>query len=279
MILGGRSPILVGPTRYRTTVDLTHLVLEILGGLVVGASLGLLGAGGAILSIPIFALVLGHSQGVAIVESLAVTGAVAIVAGVRAAIAGRVDFRRAAALALPALAGAWIGGPIGRMLGEFVQAALFAVIAIVAAWRMLAPAPKPSEAEAKPSALRVVGTAGIAGLAIGVLTSVIGVGGGFLLVPVLVLLLRVPMSSAVGTSLLVITTTTAVAIASKAVHMPDDFARASWQSVAIVAGCGIAGSLVGARYAARIPEKALRKVFAAVLVLVAIGVAVDALRG
>jgi uncharacterized membrane protein YfcA len=260
-------------------VDPTHLVLEILGGLVVGASLGLLGAGGAILSIPIFALVLGHSQGVAVVESLAVTGAVALVAGVRAAAAGRVDFRRAAALALPALAGAWIGGPVGRMLGELVQALLFASIAVVAAWRMLAPPPAPKDPESAPSARKVVFPAAIAGLSIGVLTSVIGVGGGFLLVPVLVLLLRVPMQRAVGTSLVVITTTTAVAIASKAVHLPDDFARASWQSVAIVAGCGIAGSLVGARYAARVPEKALRKVFAGVLVVVAIGVAVDAMRG
>lgn len=261
-------------------MDTTHLVLEILGGLVVGASLGLLGAGGAILSIPIFALVLGHAQGVAVVESLAVTGAVALFAGVRAALARRVDYARAAALAVPALAGAWIGGPVGKLLGERMQAALFAAIAVVAAWRMLAPPPKPADPEAATRAIstKALAPAAVSGLAIGVLTSVIGVGGGFLLVPVLVLVLRVPMQHAVGTSLLVITTTTVVAIGSKAVFLPDDFARASWQSVAIVALCGIVGSVVGARFARRVPERALRRVFAAVLVLVAVGVAVSAMR-
>lgn len=260
-----------------------QLALEILGGLVVGASLGLLGAGGAILSVPIFALALGHAHGVVVIESLAVTGVVALVSSLRAFSEKRVDTGRAVALAVPALAGAWLGGPIGNALDDRVQAVLFAAIALVAAWRMVAPSPRSKRddrhltGEGEPAAEaggRELILAGLAGFAIGILTSVIGVGGGFLLVPALVLLLRVQMTRAVGTSLVVIASTTAVAIVSNALHSPEAFEQVSWQSVAIVAGGGIAGSRIAARHANRVPEHTLRRIFAGVLLAVAIGVAV-----
>ena len=118
----------------------------------------------------------------------------------------------------------------------------------------------------------------VVGLAIGVLTSVLGVGGGFLLVPALVLVSRVPIRLAVGTSLVVIAVNAAVSIASNAFHSPESLEAASASAVAVIGGFGIAGSFVGARLRRRLPALLLRRAFAAMLVIVAVSVVVKSLR-
>ena len=251
-------------------MDIASLLIEVLGGALVGFSLGLIGAGGAIVAIPIFTLVLGNPMKVAKVEALAVTGIIALFSGVRAALARTVDMPRFLALALPGFVGAWAGGPIGKMLSPFTQALLFSALALVAAWRMVS-TQKDASVDAPPALdRRALALAAAAGLAIGVVTSVIGVGGGFLLVPALVLITRLPMKRAVGTSLLVIAENSLVGVASNLTFDQELIGQVDRSAVAIVAGCGIVGSLAGARLAARLPAVVLRRVFAAVLVLVAI---------
>jgi hypothetical protein len=253
-------------------MDAGSLVIEVLGGALVGLSLGLMGAGGAILSIPIFTLVLGHAIAVAKIEALAVTGAIAAFSGTRASLAGNVDSRRFAAFALPGLVGAWLGGPIGKSIPPLVQALLFAALALVAAWRMTASQKDQADQPVPALDAKALSVAGIAGFAIGVLTSVIGVGGGFLLVPALVLVTRLPIKQAAGTSLLVIAVNSGVGVASSAFHQRENFDAVDWSPVAIVTLCGAVGSIVGARFASRLPAAVLRRIFAAVLVLVAVGV-------
>ncbi len=261
--------------RYSPPMDPAQVLLATIGGIVVGLSLGLVGAGGAILSMPIFTVVLGHAVGVAALEALAVTGAVALVSAARSALARRVDLPRAAAFALPGMAGAWLGGPLAKALDARLQSVLFAALALVAAWRMLAaPSPSPAIATAADAArpardrARTIVLSALCGAAIGVLTSVLGVGGGFLLVPALVLVTRAEMPIAVGTSLAVITVNAAVGLLSHA-RADGAFGAIAWTPVAIVAGCGIAGSLAGGRLGSRLSPRALRRVFAALLVVVA----------
>ena len=265
--------------RYSPPMDPAQVLLATIGGIVVGLSLGLVGAGGAILSMPIFTVVLGHAVGVAALEALAVTGAVALVSAARSALARRVDLPRAAAFALPGMAGAWLGGPLAKALDARLQSVLFAALALVAAWRMLAaPSPSPSPSPAMATAAdaarpardraRTIVLSALCGAAIGVLTSVLGVGGGFLLVPALVLVTRAEMPIAVGTSLAVITVNAAVGLLSHA-RADGAFGAIAWTPVAIVAGCGIAGSLAGGRLGSRLSPRALRRVFAALLVVVA----------
>lgn len=252
------------------------LIVEILGGAAVGLSLGLIGAGGAILSMPIFSLVLGHPLGVAVLEALAVTGVIAAFSGARAAMARQVDGSRLLAFLVPGMIGAWLGGPIGAWLPDRIQAYLFAALALVAAWRMVATASaaEPTDAPAARRDAKVFAVAAAIGLAVGVLTAVIGVGGGFLLIPALVLVARLPMKRAIGTSLVLIAANSAVAFASNAVQGRENFAAIEWKPVAIVAACGIAGSVAGSTLSARLPAKALKRVFAAILVLVAASVAI-----
>jgi len=263
--------------RYRAPVDLAHLSVEILGGAIVGVSLGLMGAGGAILSIPIFTLMLGHGMGIAKFESLAVTGAIAAFSGIRAARAGSVDYLRFAAFALPGIAGTLAGGVIGKQLTPMVQAGIFAAFALVAAWRLVFAKEPASTQVAEPArmGLRTIALAALTGFLVGVLTGVIGVGGGFLLVPALVLISRLPMKRAAGTSLLVIAVNCVFGLVSNAINSDHIFDRVAWEPVAIIAGCGIAGSVLGAHFASRIPVVLLRKLFAAMLVLVAIGVVLN----
>lgn len=245
-------------------------MLEVLGGALVGLSLGLMGAGGAILSIPIFTLVLGHAITVAKVEALAVTAAIAVFSATRAAIARDVDLPRFAAFAVPGFIGAWLGGPIAKVTPPLAQASLFGALALVAAWRMTV-SQKGSESTELPKLTpRSIALAAATGLVIGILTSVIGVGGGFLLVPALVLFANLPIKRAAGTSLLVIAVNSGVGVAASGVYQRDAFDLVDWNAVSIVAVCGVVGSVFGARFAARLPAAVLKRIFAVVLVLVAL---------
>ncbi len=245
-------------------------MLEVLGGALVGLSLGLMGAGGAILSIPIFTLVLGHAIVVAKIEALAVTAAIAVFSATRAAIARNVDLPRFAAFAVPGFIGAWLGGPIAKMTPPLAQASLFGALALVAAWRMMVSQKGSDSTELPKLTPRSIALAAATGLVIGILTSVIGVGGGFLLVPALVLFANLPVKRAAGTSLLVIAVNSGVGVAASGFYQRDAFDLVDWNAVSIVAACGVVGSLVGARFAARLPAAVLRRIFAVVLVLVAL---------
>lgn len=265
---------------------MNELLIEVLGGLAVGASLGLVGAGGAILSVPIFEVLLGHDPKEAIAEALLVTCAVAAVSALRAAAARTVDWPRVVLLGVPGMAGAAIGGWFAHTISDTVQMTLFGVVALIAAWKMAqspraeqvpteialtgAPLDAGAVAQVAPRAAPLaLAEAGAVGLGIGVLTGVIGVGGGFLLVPALVLLLRVPMRVAVGTSLAVITVNSAIGFIGNRMGDANEV-HPDWQAVAVVAAFGIAGSLIGSSVAGRLPAPVLRKVFAAVLVCVAV---------
>jgi len=252
-------------------VDASQIMLEVLGGALVGLSLGLMGAGGAILSIPIFTLVLGHAIVVAKIEALAVTAAIAVFSATRAAIARNVDLPRFAAFAVPGFIGAWLGGPIAKMTPPLAQASLFGALALVAAWRMMVSQKGSDSTELPKLTPRSIALAAATGLVIGILTSVIGVGGGFLLVPALVFLFaNLPVKRAAGTSLLVIAVNSGVGVAASGFYQRDAFDLVDWNAVSIVAACGVVGSLVGARFAARLPAAVLRRIFAVVLVLVAL---------
>jgi len=175
----------------------------------IGLSLGLLGGGGSILTVPILVYVLGFGAKEAIAMSLAVVGATAAMGAVSHWRVGNVNLRLALVFGGVAMAGTYLGARLAVFFSGAAQLALFAVVMLVAAFfmfRQKQPIPAGGElplvveaAAPLPIALIVV-----EGLAVGVLTGLVGVGGGFLIVPALVLLAKVPMKEAVGTSLLVI---------------------------------------------------------------------------
>ena len=245
-----------------------HLTVEIVGGALVGLSLGLVGAGGAILTVPIFGALLGHPAKLAFLEAVAVTGAVSAIAGTRAAFGRMVDWRQVALFGIPGVVGAMAGAARAAGVPGARADPGGALLAAAAGWRMWVSAATDSGAPRTAPVRKPVRTV-VAGFVLGVLTSILGVGGGFILIPALVLLEGLAMPRAVATSLVVIAINAGASLAGAQLSGAMDQALPVWRAVAIVAGCGVVGCEVGRALGTHLPPAVLRRAFAAVLLCVA----------
>ncbi len=230
--------------------------------LVVGLTLGLLGGGGSILTVPAIVFAMGIDPKTAVVMSLPIVGGAALVGAARHARMGNVDLPVAIPFGLSAMLGAYGGAWIGRFLEGRTQLMILAVVMFLAAISMLRRTPPREPAAITPH--RVTPQLLLIGVATGVLTGLVGIGGGFLLVPALVLLAGVSMHKAVGTSLLVITMNTTAGYAGYhgAVAVP-------WDLVLWFGGIAAVGIIAGSALLPRVPQVALKRAFALLLIVVA----------
>jgi len=229
--------------------------------LLVGLTLGLLGGGGSILTVPVITYALRVDPKVAIVMSLPIVGGASLVGVARHWRLGNIDFRIAVPFGAAAMIGAFGGARLARFLDGGLQLTLLAVVMLGAAVSMFRNAhlePRRDRAELGAAVI-------VIGALTGGLTGVVGVGGGFLLVPALVLLAGLSMQHAVGTSLFVIVLNTVAGYAGYhgSVTVP-------WALVAQFAGLTAIGILVGSSFTTRVPQATLKRAFAALLVLVAL---------
>ncbi len=233
-------------------------------GLLVGLTLGLLGGGGSVLTVPIFVLVMGIDPKPAIAMSLAVVGVTSLFGAYGHWRERNIDLRAALIFGALAMTGSFIGGRLSHHLSGEFQLALFGVVMLAAAILMFRGR---SDANVPPIRLNFRRTTLIAlpAIGVGVLTGLIGVGGGFLIVPALVLLARVPMKPAIGSSLLVIAMTAAAGFAG---HLTRQV-RVQWGFMAVFTAFAVVGILAGARLVPRIPQDTLRRAFALFLVAMA----------
>ena len=232
-------------------------------GLMVGVLLGLVGGGGSILTVPVLVYVLGEPVQQATTESLLIVGLTAALGAWIAARRGHVHLRLGAAFAAAGSVAAVVGTALNRAASPRAVLLPFGLLLLVAAFGMVRkrdaaqPAPLPGRALQR---RRVA----LAGGATGLLTGFFGVGGGFAIVPALTLVVGLPIRLAVGTSLLVIALTSAVAFAA---HLASGGIDAGL-ALAFTAAAA-AGTVGGARLQGRVPEAALRHGFAGLLVVVA----------
>jgi uncharacterized membrane protein YfcA len=249
------------------------IVLAIPLGIVIGLIVGAIGGGGAILGLPVLVYALGEQVGPASTASLIV---VAIAAGIGAgalALRGHVCWRIALLFSAPAAAGSLLGTLANRAVSAKVLILCFVpimLIASVATWQRAAMTS--SEQTGACPAARPLPTV-LAGLGIGVLTGFFGVGGGFLIVPVLTLWLRFSFRRAVATSLVIITLTGLAALAS---HIAAGAVIDLPLTVALSASTA-AGALIGTVFAQRVPQAALGRAFAVVVGALAVFLLVDTL--
>ena len=229
--------------------------------ILVGISLGLLGAGGSILTVPIFSYVLHLPAKSAIAMSLPVVGVTSLVGAVGHWRHGHVHLRSAAIFGVVTMVGAYGGARLAIHLPGQLQLLMFAVVMLGAAASMLRPrhATVTESTDATPVSPALLAVGAI----VGILTGLLGIGGGFLLVPALTTLGHVPMHQAIGTSLLVITMNAASGIAGYAGHVPVD-----WALVGIFTSLTVVGVLAGTRLAPRVPAAALRRAFGIVLLVI-----------
>jgi len=230
-------------------------------GLAIGLLLGLVGGGGSILAVPVLVYVLGEPVKAATTESLLVVGTAAFVGAADYARVGRVQIRTALGFGAAGAVGAIAGTALNRLVNGRVLLLAFALLLLAAAVAMLHRRPEPPSIGSTRSFARI----GPVGLGTGVLTGFFGVGGGFVIVPALVLLLGLPMTLAVGTSLLVITLTSAAALAA---HLASG--SIDWTIASSFTGAAIAGALAGRRLGATIRPQRLGQLFALLLVAIAV---------
>ena len=227
--------------------------------LVVGATLGLLGGGGAVLTVPVFVYILAVPVKSAVPMSLFVVGTASIIGAAERWRRNHFHPARALRLGAAAVAGAFAGARIGVIVPARVQMSMFAVVVIVAAARMLQRAGRDESTPHRwPWGLDYAAFA-----LIGMLTSIIGVGGGFLFVPALVTLLGIPMAEATGISMLVIAMNSAAAFIGY--HGQVEI---QWRLVLPFTALVIVATLVAGRLASRIRAATLMRAFAAMLVVV-----------
>lgn len=250
-------------------------------GALIGLALGALGGGGSVLTVPALVFALGLTAQEATTGSLVIVGVTAAIATVGHARAGHTRWRPGLALAAFGLPASLLGTALNRRADEDVLLLAFAALMLVAATGMLLRAhaddddPPPARPGGTLTRTRVsTAKLAVAGLGIGLLTGFLGVGGGFVVVPVLVVLLGFEMPVAVGTSLLVIALNSGVALAARAQH-----GTFVWSVIVPFTIAAVLGSLVGARASDRVPASELTRAFAGLLVLVGGYVAVQAVLG
>jgi uncharacterized protein len=229
-------------------------------GALIGLVLGLLGGGGAILAVPGLVYLLGVEPHSAIAASLAIV-AVGAVTGLAAhARHGRVAWATALQLGLTGALGAWAGAWLGQLVPGDRLLALLGLFMLMAAWMMVR-RPR-SDVERRPRPRWQVLPLGVG---LGVVTGFFGVGGGFLIVPALTLILRLPIRLAIGTSLAIIAMN---ALAGVAGYLGGNIIN--WPLTLLVSLGAVGGALVGSHVAASAPERVLRRGFAGLVAVIAI---------
>jgi len=279
------------------------LLLAIVAGALIGLSLGALGGGGSILAVPVLVYLLGQDAGQATTGSLVVVGVTSLIGAVTAHRAGNVMLGRGVTFGIVAIGGAAAGAKASAHVADPVLLAAFAALMLLVgglmAFRQLRHArqsqqplrrdesqpdrsspPRPTLDDPIiafregfmcdcPRAVKVLITATV----IGLLTGFLGVGGGFLVVPALVVALALPMTYAAGTSLVVITLTSAAALAVRAgVGTTPD-----WTLVATLTAASAIGGFAGARLADHIDNSRLSTAFTVLVLGVALYTATQAL--
>jgi len=239
------------------------MLLAWMGAVLIGLALGMLGSGGSILTVPVLVYLVGEPEKLAIAESLAIVGLIALVGAIPYALRNLVDWKSGVVFGMPGVIGTYAGAWLSQFVSGSVQIVLFAVVMILAALVMagakgLSAAPRPP---------RAVWKTGLEGLMVGVTSGLVGVGGGFLIVPALVLLGGLSMHLAIGTSLLIIGLNSASGFYKYLHLLPQQGYAVHWDIVLLFAALGVAGSFLGGRIAAGIPQLSLRRGFAGFLVL------------
>lgn len=257
--------------------------LGYLAAIVMGLSLGLIGGGGSILIVPILVYLFSQNPLVATTGSLFVVGTTALAGAISSARKKAIDFKTAVLFAIPSFAGVFVarhyilpnlpdviyaGHGIVLTKAVLVMGA-FAILMVLAARAMIRSGG--AAAPVAPPKANLVTISGN-GFFVGVTTGFVGAGGGFLIIPALVILLKLPMSLAVGTSLAIIAANSIFGFLISANSQPLD-----WHLLSVIAGLGVVGIFIGGAFRKSIKESLLKKGFGYFVLVVGTLVLIDQL--
>lgn len=242
----------------------------------IGMSLGLLGGGGSILTVPILVYILGFDPKESIAMGLAVVGMTSLFGAVGHWRKGNVQLKAALVFGAVAMVGTYAGARLSVFVSGAVQLLLFASVMLVAAYFMYRNGRREAVAAAAAAAASVkspqvaphkapFALMAAAALGVGGLTGVAGVGGGFLIVPALVLMVGLPMKQAVGTSLLVIALNSFVGFVGYLGHVD-----VPWAYLSLFTGISVAGIVAGTWASHYVSQASLKRAFSGLLVVMGV---------
>ena len=245
----------------------------------IGISLGLIGSGGSILTVPVLVYLFGIGVEMSTAYSLFIVGSTALVGGVRNAFLGNVSYKTAVVFTIPAFIAvyttrAYLVPAIPSVimtLGTYVLTkdiaimVFFALVMLAASVSMIRNKRKKEEENAVPQLNLPVII--IEGAVVGVLTGIVGAGGGFLIIPALVLFAKLPMKKAVGTSLLIIATKSLIGFIGDVQRYGDQL---DWTRLLTVTAIAVFGIFIGIYLNTFIDGKKLKKGFGWFVLLMAV---------
>ena len=232
------------------------LILGLVLSALIGLSLGLIGGGGSIITVPVLVYVLGVEAHEAVGMSLAVVGATSLVGSFLHYRRGAVQLRTGLIFGAVGIVGALLGSPLTLLLSPAALMLTFAMLMLVVAALMLRRKASDERVETVQKALSVR-KALVAGFGVGILTGFLGVGGGFLIVPALVMFGGLGMKDAIGTSLFVIFLNCVAGLVGHASQNHFD-----WNLTALVTVLAVTGTIFGTLFSHRVASKKLQKGFA-----------------
>jgi uncharacterized protein len=237
-------------------------------GLVIGVLVGLLGGGGSILAVPALVYIADQDLQQAVATSLLVVGVTAVVAVLPRLRERQISWRIGLLFGVAGAMAAFAGAAVNRVLPDELTLALFAMLMVGAGVRMLQEKPATGTACAvdggRVNWRRCLPRTLAGGLVVGFLTGLLGVGGGFLIIPVLALALGLPMPTAIGTSLVVVVINSAAGFAAHAGEATLDV-----PVTLAFTGAAVVSAAVAARLGARLDTDQLRRWFAWLVLVVA----------
>jgi uncharacterized protein len=242
----------------------------------IGVSLGLLGGGGSVLALPVLVYVMGVAPKPAIAMTLIIVGTVSLLGSIPHARRGNLNLKTASIFGPATMLGAYLGARLATLpfITSAFQMILFGISMLIAAGLMIYRITKSQPASNQDRLDDIQYVRPVCkycwqwliaeGIAVGVLTGLVGVGGGFAIVPALVLLGNIPMRQAIGTSLLIIACNSVAGLLGYLGHISLDWNLTV--SFTFLAGCG---TVIGAYLAQFVPAKQLQKGFAYFLLAIA----------
>ncbi|MBE8162671.1 MAG: sulfite exporter TauE/SafE family protein [Bdellovibrionaceae bacterium] len=245
------------------------IIIGYLSAVLIGLFLGLLGGGGSIMTVPIFVYLIGFSPKTSIALSLAVVGAVSLVGVFKHWKLGHVNFKIVALFSPFAMSGTFLGARLSQKVSGSFQLILFATVMLIAAIFMLRKSKKTTETkEVKQKtnySAKDISLIALEGIAVGILTGLVGVGGGFLIVPALVLLTKLPMKEAIGSSLLIISLKSFAGF-----YGYLDQVTVDWGFLMLFIGIASVGIIIGTYLINFISQEQLKKSFAVFLIIMGV---------
>lgn len=234
------------------------MVFALLGALLIGITLGLLGSGGSILTVPVLVFLLQRPEKQAIAESLAIVGCIALLGSIPYILRSQVHWRSVLFFGLPGMMGSCLGGNCSFYVSGSFQLILFALAMIFVACLMIF---GPTSFDKITPYQQSIWVTILEGFLIGCLTGFIGIGGGFIIVPALAILSNLPMSLAVGTSLVIIAMNSFIGFLGHLVNLSALQLHVDWSIIGIIAMLGVLGSFTGGLVGERMSHFHLRKLF------------------